>query len=319
MAKPKNENELRLVRIYNAPVQLVWEMWTEDKHATKWWGPRGFTITTKSKDLKPEGKWIYTMHGPDGVDYPNITTYLEVKKYSRLVYDHGATEDQQALFRVTVTFEECNGTTVMDLTMAFKTPDAAKGIAKLIKKANGNSTWDRFAEYIEGQTTKNDIFVINRSFHAPQKSVFEMWTSPKHFASWMGPTGSTMEIIKADVREGGSLHYVMDHTLNHELYGMVKYKIIRPNNLLIYSQNFSDKNGDLVKPSFAPSWPDSMLTTIEFHEESSSETRVTLRWEVHGAANEIERKTFHDAKSGMTDGWEGSFDKLEEALNHKHS
>ncbi len=40
------------------------------------------------------------MHGPDGVDYPNITTYLEVEEYKRLVYDHGAIEERRHLFRV---------------------------------------------------------------------------------------------------------------------------------------------------------------------------------------------------------------------------
>lgn len=49
-------------------------------------------LQEKSKDLHPNGKWVYTMHGPDGVDYPNITTYHEVIPYKKLVYDHGATE-----------------------------------------------------------------------------------------------------------------------------------------------------------------------------------------------------------------------------------
>lgn len=314
MAKAKKENELRLIRVLNAPAKLVWEMWTKDEHVTKWWGPRGFSLTTKSKDVSPGGKWIYTMHGPDGVDYPNITTYHVVEKYSRLVYDHGGNDERQALFRVTVTFEEFKGKTVMDMTMALETPEAAKEIAKFIKQVGGDSTWDRFAEYLEEAQNQKDIFVINRSFLAPQKTVFEMWTNPKHFARWMGPAGSTMQILKEDVREGGSLHYVMDHTQNAELYGMVNYKIIRPNDLFVYIQNFCDKNGNLIKPSFAPTWPDRMLTRVEFHEEGPNETRITLVWEIDGSANELERKTFHDAKSGMTVGWTGSFDKLEKAL-----
>jgi len=52
-------------------------------------GPRGFSITTHSKDLRTGGHWNYTMHGPDGTNYPNKTQYLEVKEYAKLVYDHG--------------------------------------------------------------------------------------------------------------------------------------------------------------------------------------------------------------------------------------
>lgn len=314
MAKPKKENELRLVRVYNAPAKVVWEMWTKDEHVAKWWGPRGFSLTTKSKEVKVGGRWIYTMHGPDGVDWPNTTTYHEVEKYKKLVYDHGANETQKALFRVTVTFEEFKGKTVMDLTMALETPEAAKETEKFIKKAQGNSTWDRLGEYIEEQEHKKDVFIINHSFKAPQKLVFEMWTNPKHFGKWMGPKDSMMEILKSDVREDGLLHYKMIHPLNSDMYGMVRYKTINPYDLLIYSQNFSDKDGNTVKPSFAPTFPSSMLTRVEFMPEGNDETLVYLTWEIDGEASEIERKTFHDAKGGMTGGWEGSFDKLQEEL-----
>src|SRR4051812_34091905 len=100
-AKP---NEIYITRIYDAPVKAVWDAWTDPKQVAKWWGPRGFSLTTHSKDLKVGGNWNYTMHGPDGTDYPNVTTYYEVEKYSRLVYDHGASAGKPALFRVTVNF-----------------------------------------------------------------------------------------------------------------------------------------------------------------------------------------------------------------------
>src|SRR5688572_23382790 len=89
VARENKPNELTLTRIYDAPVEAVWEAWTDEKQVAQWWGPRGFSLTTHSKDLRPGGHWRYTMHGPDGVDYPNDTHYHEVEKHSRLVYDHG--------------------------------------------------------------------------------------------------------------------------------------------------------------------------------------------------------------------------------------
>lgn len=311
MAKAKKDNELRLVRVFDAPVKLVWEAWTEDKHVSKWYGPRGFTYTTKSKEICPGGRWVFTMHGPDGVDYPNITTYHEVEKYKRLVYDHGANEERGALFRVTVTFEEFKGKTVMDMTMSLATPEAAQEAKKFIKQASGDSTWDRLGEHLEEIQTKRDIFIINRSFEADIQTVFEMWVNPKHFAQWMGPTGSSMVLLQSDVKEGGKLHYEMTMGESAPMYGMVNYQKISPYQLLIYTQNFCDKEGMLTKPPFAPTWPDRMLSTITFAEEGPHETRVTVKWEVYGDATEIERQTFHKEKSGMTQGWAGSFDKLE--------
>jgi uncharacterized protein YndB with AHSA1/START domain len=92
--KPKpNSSELVIHRIYDAPLTAVWDAWTEPSQTAKWWGPRGFSITTHSKDLSVGGKWVYTMHGPDGVDYPNVTTYFAVEPLKRLEYDHGANEN----------------------------------------------------------------------------------------------------------------------------------------------------------------------------------------------------------------------------------
>jgi hypothetical protein len=148
MANAPKDNEIHLVRFYDAPVRTVWEAWTDPEKAAHWWGPRGFTIATHSKDLRVGGHWRYTMHGPDGVDYPNNATYYEVEDCAKLVYDHGAIEGKPALFHVTVLFSEDNGKTKMEMTMALPTKEAALQTAAFIKKANGNSTWDRLGEYL---------------------------------------------------------------------------------------------------------------------------------------------------------------------------
>ena len=74
---PKNSaNEIRLARIFDAPVKAVWEAWTDSEQVAQWWGPRGFTITTHSKDFRAGGHWSYTMHGPDGEVHQHNGTYL---------------------------------------------------------------------------------------------------------------------------------------------------------------------------------------------------------------------------------------------------
>lgn len=311
---PKKPNEIQITRVYEAPVKLVWEAWTDLKHVEKWWGPRGFTITTKSKELRPGGKWIYTMHGPDGTDYPNITTYHEVVKYEKLVYDHGANEKQDKLFTVTVTFKEEKGRTVMSMTMALPGAEEAKAAKQFIKKANGNSTWDRLGEYLESETAGKDVFVINRSFEADVRTVFAMWTDPTHYAQWMGPTGSTMSFIHADVREGGGSRWAMTSEDGSTKYGLLSYRKIAPHHLFEYTQRFCDRDGRPTKAPFDVTYPDVLLTTVTFAEEGPRETRVTVRWEVFGEASDTERRTFREMKPHMTGGWSGSFDKLDALL-----
>ena len=121
MSAKNKSNEIQITRLYDAPLQMVWDAWTDPEQVAQWWGPRGFTLTTHSKDLRPGGTWVYTMHGPDGTDWPNNTVYHEVVPLAKLVYDHGANDTQAPLFRVTVLFSEVNGKTKMDMRMALAT------------------------------------------------------------------------------------------------------------------------------------------------------------------------------------------------------
>jgi uncharacterized protein YndB with AHSA1/START domain len=178
MATKSNSKEIRIIRLYDAPLKIVWDAWTDPQQLAQWWGPRGFRITTHSKELKPGGTWNYTMHGPDGIDYPNIAKYLEVEPLAKLVYDHGANEDRPALFRVTVLFSEIAGKTRLEMSMTLPTPEAAEETRKLIRKAGGESTWDRLAEYLEKESSGKEKFVINRTFDASLGVMFQMWTNP---------------------------------------------------------------------------------------------------------------------------------------------
>jgi hypothetical protein len=53
-------------REFDAPRALVFEVWTDPKHLSQWWGPTGFTTTTSAFEMKVGGVWRFVMHGPDG-------------------------------------------------------------------------------------------------------------------------------------------------------------------------------------------------------------------------------------------------------------
>jgi uncharacterized protein YndB with AHSA1/START domain len=293
---------------------LVWDAWTDPEQVGKWWGPRGFTLTTHSKDLRPGGHWTYTMHGPDGTNYENKTIYYEVEERRRLVYDHGGNDDRPPLFRVTVTFEEVAGRTHLDMRMRLETPEAAEEIRKFIKSVSGDSTWDRLAEYLEKQQDGKESFVINRSFEASQEVLFEYWTDPVHFGQWLPPTGFTMEFRDVDIRSGGSGFYKMTNGAGVNFYGRINYLDVRRPNRLIYTQQFCDANGNVSRHPGAPIWPESMLTVVEFTAEGPEQARVKITWSPDGAVTAEELAAFVAARSGMTQGWNGSFDKLDALL-----
>jgi uncharacterized protein YndB with AHSA1/START domain len=119
------DREIAATRVFDAPRELVWKAWTEPEHIAQWWGPNGFTTTTHSMELRPGGVWRYVMHGPDGRDYRNKVTYLEVVKPERLVYNHGGEEDVEPVnHHVTVTFREQGDKTRVDMRMVFVSAEA---------------------------------------------------------------------------------------------------------------------------------------------------------------------------------------------------
>lgn len=313
MAKNQNENELYLVRYYDAPVSAVWDAWTDPAQAAKWWGPRGFTITTHEKDFRVGGFWSYTMHGPDGVDYPNKTIYHEIEHHAKMVYDHGGSDDHPPLFRVTVLFSQENAKTKMKMTMTLPSKEAAAQTQQFIKDANGYSTWDRLGEYLEKEADGKESFIINRSFDAPIDVVFDAWTDPKQLVQWLAPKGADMKFIEADIRTGGKSSYQMGNEM-FTMYGRASYiKVERPHTL-VYTQQFCDKDGNISRHPMAPTWPETMLTQVTFTATEPNQTLVTVHWEVTGPATPEEMLTFINARSNMNGGWTGSFDKLEHCL-----
>lgn len=308
-------NEISITRIYSAKVKDLWEAWVDPKQVSQWWGPRGFTITTGRKDVRTGGDWLYTMHGPDGIDYPNHTRFLDVQKHKLLVYDHGGFENNPPLFRVTVLFTELNEKTKMEMTMALPTPEAAEETRKIIKKANGNTTWDRLEEYLIMKSIGKEIFIINRTFNTDINKLYEIWTNPQHIMNWMAPTGFTGKYITANIKTGGESFYSMSNN-DFTMYGKAHYKELRKPNQIIYTQEFVDKGGNPSRHPLAPTWPQTMLTTVNFESEDTNNTRLTIQWEVYGDATQEEHNTFNNAKSSMTQGWTGSLDKLEEYLKN---
>ncbi|MCA9251671.1 MAG: SRPBCC family protein [Phycisphaerae bacterium] len=309
-----NPNTIHIVREYDAPVQVVWDAWTDPEQVAKWWGPRGFSIKTHAKDLKPGGFWKYTMYGPDGTEFENKTVYYEVEACKKLVYDHGGSDDRPPLFRVTVLFSEIDGKTTMDMTMAMSTAEEVLAIKKIIKDAGGNSTWDRLAEYLGEHQNNRNCFVINRSFDAPPAKVFEMWIDPNHLAKWLPPAGFAVEFLEINIAEGRTTTYRMTNRKDMTFYGQFDYREIKRHSRIVYVQRFCDEKGNLAHHPAMPEFPSEFINTITFTPEGEQSTRLTLTSEPFSQATAAEVAAFKEARSSMTKGWTGSFDALEDML-----
>jgi uncharacterized protein YndB with AHSA1/START domain len=234
------DREIIITRLINAPRELVFRAFTELEHLEKWWGPRGFTVTTKS--FTANGLWDFVMHGPDGKDYINKNTFVELVPPERLVYSHAADEKGFGGFTSTVTFVADGHKT--RVTMHAVLASAAEyEIIKTYAVAGGNSTLDCLEELMATWDAPTDgAFQHARVFHAPRALVWKAWTEPERLAAWWGPKGSKLEVKKHELRTGGLFHYAM-HGPAGTMYGRFIYEEITPPERLSFTSGFADDAG----------------------------------------------------------------------------
>lgn len=137
--------ELRTITTLDAPIELLWKVWTEPKHIINWWGPAGFTSTIQVMDVQEEGEWKMILHGPDGKNYPNRSIYLEIIPYHKIVFEHFNPH-----FTTTVFFEEKGDETQIDWSMLFDTPEMYDIVVKAHKADEGQKqNIERLERYLK--------------------------------------------------------------------------------------------------------------------------------------------------------------------------
>ncbi|MEA2712037.1 MAG: hypothetical protein QOF78_4638 [Phycisphaerales bacterium] len=308
------DREITATRHFDAPRELVFKMWTEQKHIEQWWGPTSFTTTTYNMDVKPGGVWRFVMHGPDGVDYQNKITYVDVVAPEKLVYRHGGDKDVEPVkFEVTVTFaDESDGKTRLNMRMLFPSAVAKNFVIEKYGADKGLvETLARLEERLANMgsdSTADKPFVISRTFDAPRELVWKAWTERDRMMQWFGPKGFTMSAITLDLRPGGVCHYCLRGPDGSEMWGKFVYREIVPLQRIVHVHSFADAKGNVTHHPMSPTWPLEMLSTTTFTEQAGK-TTVTIEWAMMNPS-QAERDTFNANRDGMNQGWSGTFEQL---------
>ena len=146
--------------------------------------------------------------------------------------------------------------------------------------------------------------VITRVFNARRELVFKAWTDPKHVVQWWGPKGFTTRVTELDLRPGGKWRYVMIGPDGTEYPAKGVFREIVPLERIVTSDEFDEGFEKVMNADL----PRGMVTTAVF-EDLGSNTKLTLR--IMHESTEDRRK--HE-KMGVIEGWNSSFDCLDELL-----
>lgn len=144
--KNKADRCIRLTATLDAPVEKVWEAWSNPEHIKHWWGPNGFTNTITKMDLQPGGEWLLVMHGPDGTDYDNKSVFTEVVEQKKIAYEHISGH----YFIATIEFEAQGNNTLMQWEMLFPTREEYHQFVHEYKVGESlQQNIERLAKYLE--------------------------------------------------------------------------------------------------------------------------------------------------------------------------
>ena len=152
---PTTDREIVIERVIDAPRELVFEAFTEVRHLSHWWGPDGFTTTTRSFDFRVGGAWIFVMHGPDGTDYQEWIAWTEITPPERIALLHGETPDDPNAFTSVLTFAVDGARTRVAMRTVFPTRELRdQAVEKYHAIEGGKQTLGNLARYVVEELAK---------------------------------------------------------------------------------------------------------------------------------------------------------------------
>lgn len=243
------ERTLVTTKIFDAPVSLVFQAWTDPGQLARWFPPEGFTAPRCEVDPRPGGVFRVDMQAPggppmDGKVFPGPGLVEEIVPNERLVFT--MTPDlgdgrRMPTVRTTVRFEAQGGRTRVTVeetlpTVAeyetMVTTGMAEGIRQSLDKLagvlSGNST-DR------GASVSGRVLTLVRVFPAPRELVWTAYTDPRHITRWMFANDWESPFAETDLRSGGAFRFGMrsaDHTNDGFVFDGTYREIVEPERIV---------------------------------------------------------------------------------------
>ncbi|MER5704540.1 SRPBCC family protein [Micromonospora sp. NPDC002296] len=143
------DREIVISRVVDAPRELVFEAFTQVRHLSQWWGPDGFTTTTRAFEFREGGTWDFVMHAPDGTDYSEWITWTEIAPPERIALLHGESRDDPNAFESTLAFTPQGTATRIVMRTVFPTRQLRdQAVEEYHAIEGGQQTLSNLAAYV---------------------------------------------------------------------------------------------------------------------------------------------------------------------------
>ena len=132
-------------RVFPVAREALFAAFEDPRRLARWWGPLGATNAFETFDLRPGGRWRFTMRMPDGAAYAMDKTFVEVERPSRIVVAHRQAGHD---FTMTMAYEVVPGGTRLTWRTRFATPEQLAPVKDAFAAAN-EQNFDRLAAEME--------------------------------------------------------------------------------------------------------------------------------------------------------------------------
>src|ERR1700730_3450053 len=143
------DREIVISRVIGAPRELVFEAFTEVRHLSRWWGPEGFTTTTRAFEFRVGGEWDFVMHGPEGTDYQEWISFTEIAPPERIALLHGEWRADPNAFESVLTFATDDAARRLEMRTVSPTKELHdEAVEKYHAIEGGRQTLSNLAAYL---------------------------------------------------------------------------------------------------------------------------------------------------------------------------
>jgi uncharacterized protein YndB with AHSA1/START domain len=142
------EREIHIERVFDAPRDRVFAVYTDPELIPEWWGPRDTTTVVDEMDVRRGGRWRFVMRAPDGSESGFHGTYREVTPPERIVQTFEWDGMPGHVSVETATFEDLGDRTKVTTTSIFHTTEERDGMLGSGMEGGLNETYARLDELL---------------------------------------------------------------------------------------------------------------------------------------------------------------------------
>ncbi|HEY0319182.1 MAG TPA: SRPBCC family protein [Solirubrobacterales bacterium] len=146
-----SDREIHVERIFDAPRDRVFAVYTDPELIPEWWGPRGTETMVDEMDVRPGGRWRFLTRDSDGSEIAFRGVFREVTPPERLVQTFEWEGMPGHVSVDSATFEDLGNQTRILSDSTFHTPEERDGMIESGMESGLNDTYDRLEEVLAKQ------------------------------------------------------------------------------------------------------------------------------------------------------------------------